>query len=170
MLAERGRRVGRTLARGSRLRFANRFRTVTIGRLMLSAGQNLKTVRWIGNLARLGVVGSFFVMWKQFEIPAIEALKYSFSAGAIVHALMRVLVPVARVLDAARGRAMIVVVASRSFSRRSRCRRFGKGSMVPFWRSLTICGVIYFALDRLWRMLDARAMQRVNAIPPTEPV
>jgi len=136
---------------------------------MLSAGQNLKTVRWIGNLARLGVVGSFFVMWKQFEIPAIEALKYSFSAGAIVHALMRVLVPVARVLDAARGRAMIVVGIAK-FLTTLALPALWKGFDVPFWRSLTICGVIYFALDRLWRMLDARAMQRANAIPPTEPV
>ena len=128
---------------------------------MLTAGDNLKTVRRLAWLARLLVIAAFFILWKQFDVAVGEALKYCFTAWVIVHALMRVLRPVARVLDRARSRAMIVVGIAK-FLVTLALPVLWKGLDVPFWRAALICAVIYFALDRIWRTLDARALRELN--------
>ena len=123
---------------------------------MLRAGENLKTLRNLAWIARGLIIAAFFVMWKRLDFDAIEAFKYCFSAYVILHALMRVLVPIARVFDRARSHAMIAVGIGK-FLVSLLLPTLWKGFDVPFWRSLTICGVLYFALDRVWRYLDKRA-------------
>ncbi|MBC8107332.1 MAG: hypothetical protein H7Z14_12135 [Anaerolineae bacterium] len=125
----------------------------------MGSGENVKTVKRLGWFARLIVVASFFVMWKQFDVPAIEALKYSVAAFLVLHALLRVLRPIARVFDRARTRGMIVVGILK-FLVSLALPALWKGLDVPFWKSLLICGVIYFALDRVWRVPESRATRQ----------
>ena len=129
----------------------------------MSTGQHVNTVRRVGWAVRVLIVVSFFMLWKQFDVPAIEALKYCFSAYLILHALLRVLRPIARVFDRARTRGMIVIGILK-FLDTLLLPALWKGVGVPFWQSLLICGVIYFALDRLWRFLESRAL-RADAMP-----
>jgi hypothetical protein len=117
-----------------------------------------KSVQRIRLIAQLLVIAAFFVLWREFDLSPWESFKYCFSAGAIVHTLLNVLRSVAIVLDRARS-PMMIVVGIAKFLVSLALPMLWKVVHLPFWESLAICAVVYFALDRIWRFLDRNSVQ-----------